>query len=238
MGISTSISRFSDYYRRHGLRATIGRMGVALKRAFFSGRSVLFYCDLARLTAPPADLPSFLKVERKRSPAELSPEDLEGMTSFWNPKLATRNMKERFGKGASLWLIKSRDSLAGYGWTLWGSTVEPHYFPLGPDDVHLFDFHVFPQYRGRGMNPFLVTHILRSLATEGADRALIEAAEWNQAQLSSLLKTPFRRLGQARKLTIFGRTIVCWAENETIGELQGQTERKGGVVKVRASHGG
>jgi len=89
------------------------------------------------------------------------------MTSFWNPKLAHQSMKERFGLGASLWLIKSRDKLAGYGWTLRGGTVEPHYFPLGQDDVHLFDFHVFPHYRGQGMNPFLVIHILRSLAAEG-----------------------------------------------------------------------
>jgi ribosomal protein S18 acetylase RimI-like enzyme len=93
--------------------------------------------------------------------------------------------------------------------------MERHYFPLGPDDVHLFDFHVFPQYRGQGTNPLLVTRILQGLATEGASRALIEAAEWNQAQLSSLAKTPFRRLGLARKLTIFDRTIVCWADNET-----------------------
>ena len=88
---------------------------------------------------------------------------LQEMISFWNPKLAHQNMKERFGLGASLWLIKSRDKLAGYGWTLQGGTVEPHYFSLGQDDVHLFDFHVFPQYRGQGMNPFLVTSILSNL---------------------------------------------------------------------------
>jgi ribosomal protein S18 acetylase RimI-like enzyme len=215
MGISTSISRFADYYRRHGSWETIRRAALALRRALFSSRMVLFYCDLSTQTLHRADLPSFLKVERKTSSAELSPEDLEAMTSFWNPKLAYRNMGERFDKGASLWLIKSEGKLAGYGWTLRGRTIEPHYFPPEEGDVHLFDFHVFPQYRGWGMNPFLVTHILRSLATEGAGRALIEAAEWNQAQLSSLSKTPFRFLGRARKLTIFGRTIVCWTEKET-----------------------
>jgi GNAT superfamily N-acetyltransferase len=134
------------------------------------------------------------------------------MTSFWNPKLAQKNMKERFRKGASLWLIKSHDRLAGYGWTLKGGTIEPHYFPVGQDDVHLFDFYVFPQYRGQGMNPLLVGEILRSLAREGAGRAFIEAAEWNQPQLSSLSKTPFRCLGWATKLTIFGRTVVRWSK--------------------------
>ncbi len=30
-----------------------------------------------------------------------------------------------------------------------------------------FDFHVFPKYRGRAMDWFLMTHILHSLAAEG-----------------------------------------------------------------------
>ncbi len=142
------------------------------------------------------------------------------MTSFWNPKWAFRNIKERFGQGASLWLIKSEDRLAGSGWTLRGRTIAPHYFPLGPEDVHFFDFHVFPQYRGRGMNPFLVNHMLRSLAADGGGRAFIEAAEWNGAQLASLKKTPFRHLGWARKFTIVRHTIVWWAENGAVEQLR------------------
>ena len=64
------------------------------------------------------------------------------------------------------------------------------------------------------MNPLLVIHILRSLAREGGRRAFIEAAEWNEAQLSSLRKTPFQLMGWARKSTIFHRTIVCWARTK------------------------
>jgi GNAT superfamily N-acetyltransferase len=142
------------------------------------------------------------------------------MTSFWNPLLSSRNIKKRFELGGSLWLIKSEGHLAGYGWTLQGHTVEPHYFRLGPDDVHLFDFQVFPQYRGRGMNPLLVGYILRGLAVEGGCRAFIEAAEWNRPQLASLRNTPFRRLGLARKFTVFGRTMVCWEEADVIEQAQ------------------
>ena len=86
--------------------------------------------------------------------------------------------------------------------------------------MHLFDFHVFPQYRGQGVNPLLVSYILRSLAAEGQGRAFIEAAEWNQAQLASLRRTPFRRLGSARKFTLFWYTMVCWDENKTVEEEQ------------------
>jgi ribosomal protein S18 acetylase RimI-like enzyme len=215
MGTSTSISRLRVYYARNGFWSTVCRAGLAAKRALFSNRSVLFYCDLSTQIAPVADLPGFLKVERKQSATELSPEDLQAMTSFWNPNLAGRNIKERFEKGASLWLIRSDGKLAGYGWTLRGRTIEPHYFPIGQEDVHLFDFHVFSQYRGRGLNPYLVTKILCNLATERAGRAFIEAAEWNLPQLSSLKKTPFHRLGYASKLAFFGRTIAYWAENKT-----------------------
>ena len=124
MSISHSISRFTAYFKRNGLRATVRRIGLAARRALFSSRMVLFYCDLSALSSPPADLPSSLKVERHKNQTDLSPQDLQQITSFWNPQLAERNIKERLELGASLWLIKFEDKLAGYGWTLQGHTVE------------------------------------------------------------------------------------------------------------------
>jgi ribosomal protein S18 acetylase RimI-like enzyme len=216
MGIATSISRFTDFYRRQGLVNSVARVGLALRRGLLSNRMIVFYCDLAEQPRGSVVISDSLKIDELRGESELSPEDLRVMTSFWNPKQAYRNITERFGKGASLWLIKSEGDLAAYGWSLQGSTIEPYYFPLGPDDVHLFDFHVFPQYRGRGINPLLVAHILRNIATVCAGRAFIEAAEWNEAQLSSLLKTPFHRLGAARSVALFGRTFVSWTEDKYV----------------------
>jgi ribosomal protein S18 acetylase RimI-like enzyme len=229
---SNSISRLTAYYRRHGFGATLRRFSLAVTRTLFAGRSVLFYCDLSALRSL-TELPSRLMVERHRNQSDLSTQDVEQVTSFWNPDLARRNLNERFGLEASLWLVRFDNQLAGYGWTLQGRTVEPHYFPLGPDDVHLFDFHVFSQYRGRRINPLLVSYILRSLAAECRGRAFIEAAEWNQPQLASLRNTPFHRLGSARKFRIFGGPVVCWEENKAKWErtyasktsLAGGTER-------------
>jgi hypothetical protein len=214
MSITDSISRLSGYYSRNGFTATIRRASLAARRAFFLNRMVVFYCDLAPLKLPMAVLPSQHKVEQLKSFAELKAPDLYEMTSFWNPELAHRNIEERFAKGASLWLIKSGDHLSGYGWTLRGLTIEPYYFPLAPGDVHFFDFHVFPQYRGHGMNPLLVGHILHSLAGSGVSRAFIESAEWNDAQLASLRKTPFHQLGQASSFTIFGRKFTHWTRSK------------------------
>lgn len=214
---SNPVSRLTAYYKRHGFGATLRRFSVAARRALFAGRSVLFYCDLSAL-GPAAQMPSGLKVERHRTQADLSSQDLQEITSFWNPDVARRNLNQRFGLGASLWLIRLEDKLAGYGWTLQARTVEPHYFGLGPDDVHLFDFHVFPQYRGRKINPSLVGYILHALAQECRGRAFIEAAEWNQPQLASLRNTPFRCMGFARKSTIFGYTSVWWRGNKAVDQ--------------------
>jgi len=218
MGVSTLFSRFTGYFDRHGFSATVRRVGLAAKRALFSGRMVLFYCDLHSQAWPIVGMPSSMDVERKRNEGELSQQHLQEITSFWNPGLARRNITERFRHGAVLWLIKSEGRLVGYGWTLQGHTVEPHYFRLAPDDTHLFDFHVFPQYRGRGVNPLLVRYVLGSLAAESQGRAFIEAAEWNHAQLASLRMTPFRRLGSARKFTFSRHTAVYWDADNKVKE--------------------
>jgi ribosomal protein S18 acetylase RimI-like enzyme len=232
MGIGNSISRLSDYYRRHGFVTTLHRARLAVKRVVFANRMVVFYCDLTDQLTRAVVLPGSFTMDRLSSEAELPPQDLLAMTSFWNPKQAHRNLSERFTLGASLWLIKSEDHLAGYGWSLQGRTVEPYFFPLGKDDVHLFDFHVFPQYRGRGINPLLVTHILRNLAATCGGRAFIEAAEWNEAQLSSLRKTPFCQLGLARTFTMFGHTFASWYEKQNTEQLQKGAERPGKALKT------
>lgn len=236
MSMSNSISRLTNYYRRHGFIDTVRRAGLAAKRAVFSSRMVVYYCDLGTQSGVPVNLPNLLRVERVISHAGLSQQDYLAMTSFWNPKLAQSNIQERFEKGASLWLIKSGDKLAGYGWTLQGCTIEPYYFPLGQDDVHLFDFHIFPEYRGRGMNPLLVTYILRNLATNRGGRAFIEAAQWNDAQLGSLQKTPFRRLGLVWSFTTFGHTYVSWLKKETSEQLHGGVEKQDGALTVAKPH--
>jgi ribosomal protein S18 acetylase RimI-like enzyme len=218
MGISTLISRLAIYHKRNGSGATARRTGLAMSRLFSHGM-ILFYCNLSGWNSEQAPLPGFLTVERKRNEDEVSPLDLEEIIKSWNSGIAHRSVKERFGQGASLWMIKSESKLAGYGWTLRGHTSERHYYRLGPDDVHLFDFYVFPQYRGRGLNPLLVTEILRTLAFERMERAFIEAAEWNHAQLASLRKTSFHRLGRASKFTILRRTIVFWDDSEADCEL-------------------
>ena len=220
MEISTPLLRFTAYYSRHGFGATIQRTALAIRRSLFANRAVIFWCDLSQEATLPEGLPPSLKVERLRSLDALDQQELHEITQFWNPKLASRNIKERFDRGASLWVIRFEGELAGYGWTLQGSPISPYYFPLATTDVQFFDFHVFRKFRGRAIDWCLMTRILHELAAAGARRAFAEAAEWNCPSLSSIGMTPFRRLGCARTWTIFRRTIVCWSPNKQSGTIQ------------------
>ncbi|EEF62385.1 GNAT family N-acetyltransferase [Pedosphaera parvula] len=205
------IGRLLSYASRHGVRATLGRARVSLGRAATGNRMVLFYCDLGEVQADEGER---REVERKGSEKELSPQELARITNAWRPEETRRLMRERFERGATLWLLKLDGEIAAFGWTMAGGTMEPHYFPLGERDVHLFDFFVFPEFRGKRLNPGLVNHILGKLAEEGKARAFIEAAEWNVAQLSSLSRTRFRRFGAARKMRVLGRTLVVWSREK------------------------
>jgi GNAT superfamily N-acetyltransferase len=236
MSILNSISRLSEYFRRHGFAATLRRARLAGKRAIFARRMVVFCCDLNERELVRVNAPKSLRVERLSVLSELSAEHLREMSSFWNTRLVNQNIRERFEKGALLWLVECEGRLAGYGWTLQGGAIEPYYFPLTKNDVHLFDFHVFPPYRGRGINPYLIGQILDGLATNWAARAFIEAAEWNDAQLSSLRKTRFSCLGLARSFTIFGHTFVSWMRNDDVMQMHKVAKPTDEILRTPSSN--
>lgn len=197
------------------MRSTMRRAALYLQRMLTLPRMVLFYCDLPHYKKISGTPSHHVRVESISQIQELKPEDLQRIVEFWNPAVTQRQIYERFEKGATLWLAFSANQLAGFGWTITGRTIAPHYFSLGSNDVHLFDFLVFPEYRGRGVNPALVSHILRQMVIEERSRAYIEAAEWNLPQLASLSKTGFQVMGSARMLTLFRRSLVQWSPSPT-----------------------
>lgn len=205
--IDTSVvGRIAAYYRRHGFVATAKRCGSGARRVSYLGRLNLYCCTLP-LSAPAPK--ANVTVERMHE-WTVSPQDYETIANEWNPAITSHLMAARFSAGADLWLARLETKLAGFGWSLRGNTIEPHFFPLHRDDAHLFDFFVFPSSRGLGVNVSLVFEILQRLGADGVRRAHVECAAWNTAQIRSLAKTPFRRYAQATKLRLFGRTYVVW----------------------------
>jgi len=213
MSIINPISRLVEYFRRHGFAATMSRAMLAGKRAFFASRMAVFYCDLDERKIRPVNMPVSFAVRRVNALTELDPNHLQQIADAWNPTLARKNIVERFEKGASLWLVESEKIVAGYGWTLRGNVIAPYYFPLGADDVQLFDFYVFPKFRGRAMHWLLTGYILRALAVEGCARAFADTGEWNKAQLAAFKMTPFRLLGMVKTYRLLGRSFSHWVSD-------------------------
>jgi len=211
MYLHDSFARLVEFRRRHGFWATIRRVFTSVDRFLRSNRTVLFYCDISAVPLYEGNSTSVVTIEQKRSRSDLSVQDLIRLEDAWNPRIMQRLMEERFQRGAALWLAKFEGELAGYGWTLDAGTMVPHYFPLGCNDVHLFDFHVLVEYRGKRVNPSLVGHILNKLVEERKSRAFIEVEEWNYAQLSSLRRTPFLSFGVASKRRVLGRNLIIWS---------------------------
>jgi GNAT superfamily N-acetyltransferase len=235
MGISTPILRITEYYARHGFGATVRRAQLSLKRALVANRMVVFYCDLSQ-TLPTAVTSSSLQIDRVESKPELRPQDLEVLINLWNPKLAERNLKERFAKGASLWLIRHEGQLAGYCWTIRGRAIAPYYFPMGQGDVPLFDFYVIRKFRGGAILRALIIHILHTLKAEGATRAFGDAAEWNEPSLCFYKMIPFRRLGVARSVTIFSHKFTTWDESVKTEQLATRKESRRRARAVARPH--
>lgn len=198
------------YYQRRGIRATGRRCVESLRRWSYLGRTVLYVCPLP--VAPPRThnhLESSTRIQNVQA-SQLSTTDFETIANAWNPSVTAQHIAERFAAGAELWLARIEGALAGFGWSIKGATIVPNYVPLQPNEVHLFDFFVFPNFRGRGVNPALVDAILCELAEHNIARAYIECAAWNAPQLRSLEKTPFLVYGEATKVEFLGRTVVIW----------------------------
>ena len=210
MNPTSAMARLRHYHRRHGMHGTLQRIKVAFQRAASTGQMALYSCDLP-VTGAPAPLGS---LERKRNYAALGTEEANRIASHWNSEAMQKIIVERFAANAELWLLRLDANLAAYGWTLRGKSIEPHFFPIQPQDVHLFDFFVFPEFRGRHLNPSLIWQILDQVGREGLKRAFIEAAVWNRPQLSSLAKTPFKKVGVARKFCLGKSTLILWSHSK------------------------
>lgn len=235
MSFSIAVSRLSEYYRRHGVVATLQRAGSGVKRTLFAGRMVVFYCDLTSRKLQPMHPPAGCCVRRVRSLSELGSDRFQEMTSFWNPELSRQNVRERFEKHASLWLVESDGHLAGFGWTIEGAAIEPYYFPLGAKDVQLFDFYIFPKFRGGTLYWLLTNQILCTLAAEGCSRAFADTGEWNRAQLAAFQRTPFHALGLVRTYKLFGRAFTSWSSGGPVAHARQKTGSAKAAI-VLSSH--
>ena len=211
-------SKLKMYYKHQGLlyafQRVVRKLGYMLlgNMIYYRRRHVLFYADLSNGKSKEIILPAGISIECSRRKEDICQRDWGIIRSNFSEKYLQSIMKERFAKGALLWLIKVSGDLAGYMWTIRGATDKPNVRTLTADEVNFFDAMIFENFRGRGLNPVLVNYVLSELQKQHCVRAFIETKTTNTAEIRSLAKTDFCRYGLAQSHLHWerGQIIVRW----------------------------
>lgn len=204
------LSRLLRYYRNNGLLKTIKKAVQKFIQSVFLNTETLFYIDLSKLSLEKFRLPEGYAVESIQGREWLRDKDMKILSDYIGRDEMEYEVERRFSKNAILWLAKYNDHVTAFIWSIKHLPLEPYFFPIGENDVLLFDGAVMPEYRGRNIYPMFLTKIFHVLKEKGMTRVFIDAYKWNKSALHSVTKTPARKLCDARKINCLGRTIVIW----------------------------
>jgi GNAT superfamily N-acetyltransferase len=106
--------------------------------------------------------------------------------------------------GALFWVGRVNGRLASLGVSRRGAPTRDYFWPLVPSCVMLSHFGTVPEFRGRGLYPAMLTHILRELAPDHVEYFLIECGDWNIGSRRGIEHAGFRHIGYG-KATVRGR---------------------------------
>ena len=204
------LRRFVRYYEKHGLLGTLSRFVVATRRALYDNKTVMFYIDLQYAGRSDLVMPQSFSLEVVEHYSQLRHDDLERMFDYLGKHRTEHHLRDRLKKGAKLWLLRVEHTLAAFIWSMRGNMVEPYFVPLTPDDAVLFAAETFPDYRGRGLYPFLVECVFNELKKQNVVRVYGMAKTWNASSLRGLAKTGFRHYADVRMVHVPGRTVTVW----------------------------
>jgi len=202
--------RLARYFKSNGLVKTVCHCFEKAGQSIFGRRFIIFFVELTKLNDEGIRMPQNFAVECRKNVGEITKDELETLIHYGGERIIRYKLKNRFGKGAYLWLMKVGGRAVGMVWTTRQKTLQPYYYPMSPNDVHVFDNEVFLDYRGRGINPFLINYVVFALKKEGLVRAYIETRVKNIPEIRSLAKTHFSNYASAIKLHIFGHNITFW----------------------------
>ena len=176
-------------------------------------KQVIWSIDLTKVDCEGFSMPEGVEIKRFHSIDEIDKEDykvlIERGTSLMG-SAASILVRERFNKGAVLWLLKKNGQLAGYNWTIINNHVTPTYFPHTETDAHSIGTEIFPDFRGCHLFRLFLEGRKVILKKEGSKRYYSETFLWNKRAIKANLKISLRKIGIATRFSIFSKNIVIW----------------------------
>jgi hypothetical protein len=83
------------------------------------------------------------------------------------------------------------EDIAGYQWSIRGYFLKRWFVNLDPDDLVIYGAVTFNAFRGRGIHPATIRHIIETEATDDVD-VYCDATEWNVVAQRNIEKSGFR----------------------------------------------
>jgi GNAT superfamily N-acetyltransferase len=210
MSTRITYERAKNYIRRHSIISSINRIWRETKNRALFYRHVLYARDLLYGDFEGHPLPEGYRVENYEKISNIPVRLIKRITEHYSERILTEDIKNRYGNGACLWCLRNDTEDFGYTWSLVGRAMNPYYFPLLERDTYFFDVFIFPKCRGRGLNSVLMNYLLKYYKSRGCCRAFIETLEWNTAEMRSLAKNGFIKIGLASKRFHRGKCKVTW----------------------------
>lgn len=178
----------------------------------FRNQRILIYAELSMVGDSVLNLPGGILIISKNTYDQAVQPDMKRISDYWNKEGMTERAKERFAKGAILWVLLLHGEIAAFVWSMTGKAFSPWYLPVTPHDGYILDAVTFEEYRGRGLYPLLMNYVLGKLKSEGISRMVGELYTTNTSSIRGLEKTHYRQFGIATKFRIFGRNITIWSQ--------------------------
>lgn len=206
------LTRFRNYYQKRGFLRTLRRIYEHPYRAIFKSKRLLIYAELNEVNDSVLTLPPNIIIECRSTYNEAVQPDMQRIINYWDKEMEMDKARERFEKGAILWIVKLNEDIAGFVWSIKGKLISPWYLPLTPHDAYILDAVTFEEYRGRRLYPLIMNYVLGKLKLEGVSRAIAEVYAWNTPSIRGLEKTYFRKFGEARRFHLLNRNITIWSQ--------------------------
>lgn len=112
--------------------------------------------------------------------------------------LPKMEIERRFMEQNDAWVLWVKDIPAAFGWV--AHAFAPigeleRFVQVGNGEVYLWNFRTAEQWRGRGLYPLLLQHILRTQVSQGTQRVWIIAKPENKASVRGIVKAGFDLIG-------------------------------------------
>ncbi len=195
MGFKAISEEFRRLRRRYGLIALPGRV---LRKTWQRLMRNKHYVSVHGHGATIFPMPDKLRIERYVREQDIPSSVLEQVTVEEGNSFV-HFMRREFANHGVLWLCYMDGEIIAYQWSRVGKYIRQWFVSLSNADVLIFSTVTFPNWRGRGIGPAMMGHII---ANEVHDQGVtyIDCKEWNTPAIRAIDKAGFTRIGLTNPL--------------------------------------